>query len=605
MNRRKYLAALGVLGSGTAAAMGTGAFTSTSASRDVSVSVADDTNGYLGLSASPNENGEFASVDTSSGGDGEIALDFGASDGGGSGVGLNSTYNFDDVFRIENQGTQTIYVWANFSGEDLDDDDIWFYPGSNSDRELNDGSNSVVTLTTGQQVNVGVHIDTSEALSSTDDQALTASLTADVDVPGGSQPSGPAGEDAAVVSKDADTGEFDSIQEAINSVDGTTVLVESGRYEESVTIDVDGLTLEAAEGASPTVDASGIDGGSIPVLVDADGVTVDDANIDFNSGIDVGADFSDYEPVFEPDTEDVVVGDTGNGADYDSIGAAIDTEGANTDILVKSDYDSSNEVIEDDNGFNLINIDKENVRVVSEEGPDKTEITVSTDNGSEVDRARVVDIRSEDVVVQGFDITSPGQEAIFVLDTPVDASGIKIRDNKVQSDNSGILVGGFDTAVATTNGILIANNKIEHKRNGISFSGTEGDKPVQNNPIIRRNTIIGTVTPANDLPIIAGIALGFGNATVTNATVEANLVETSYQGFRRDDDGDTVDSLTNNHFIGNTYGVKNDVSGDLDATENWFGTEDRDTVEGQIGGSGGDTDFDPFAGVPIDPDAGN
>ena len=277
MNRRKYLAALGVLGSGTAAAMGTGAFTSTSASRDVSVSVADDTNGYLGFSASPNENGEFASVDTSSGGDGEIALDFGVSDGGGSGVGLNSTYNFDDVFRIENQGTQTIYVWANFSGEGLDDDDIWFYPGSDSDRELNDGSNSVVTLTTGQQVNVGVHIDTSEALSSTDDQALTASLTADVDVPGGSQPSGPAGEDAAVVSKDADTGEFSLIQNAIDSVDGTRILVEPGTYDESVTIDVDGLTLEGPNaGIDGDSDARGDEasfrlGGDIT----ADGVTVD------------------------------------------------------------------------------------------------------------------------------------------------------------------------------------------------------------------------------------------------------------------------------------------------------------------------------------------
>nr|WP_094583570.1 DUF1102 domain-containing protein [Halorubrum ezzemoulense] len=279
MNRRKYLAALGVLGSGTAAAMGTGAFTSVSASRDVSVSVADDTNGYLGLSASPNENGEFASVDTSSSGDGEIALDFGASDGGGSGVGLNSTYNFDDVFRIENQGTQTIYVWANFSGEDLDDDDIWFYPGSDSDRELNDGSNSVVTLTTGQQVNVGVHIDTS-VLSSAENQALTASLTADVDVPSGSQPSGPVGEDAAVVSKDADTGEFDSIQGAINAVDGTTVLVESGRYEESVAIDVDGLTLKGVEGANPTVTQSS---GSV-VGINADSVTIDGLTVEAGNG---------------------------------------------------------------------------------------------------------------------------------------------------------------------------------------------------------------------------------------------------------------------------------------------------------------------------------
>ncbi|WP_272041735.1 DUF1102 domain-containing protein [Halorubrum ezzemoulense] len=245
----------------------------------------------------------------------EIALDFDASDSGGSGVGLNSTYNFDDVFTIENQGTQTIYVWANFSDGDLNDDDIWFYPGSDSDRKLNDGSNSVVTLTTGQQVNVGVHIDTS-VLSSTGDQGLTATLTADVDVPGdpGSQPSDPAGEDAAVVSKDPDVGEFDSIQGAIDDVDGTTILVEPGRYEESVTIDVDGLTLEGAGADSTTIVGQGSDTLATESDGTVDGVTVRGFTVEAAAGssaVDVSTASENTDLTF---SENTFRGDSGAAA---------------------------------------------------------------------------------------------------------------------------------------------------------------------------------------------------------------------------------------------------------------------------------------------------
>jgi parallel beta-helix repeat protein len=296
MKRRNLLIALGGA-AGASGLIGTGAFTSVTADRDVTVNVADDTNGYLGFSASQSANGEFASVS----GD-EIALDFDTSDGGGSGVGLDSTYNFDDVFTIENQGTQTIYVWANFSGEDLNDDDIWFYPNSDPTKRLNDGDNSVVTLPVGEQVNVGVHIDTS-ILSSTDDQSLTATLTADVDIPDeDSTPRDPAGGDAAVVSKNPDQGEYSSIQAAIDAVDGTTVYVEPGVYEETVNADVEGLTLASTQGRDDTTigdpDGQTLSG---PVLqVNAPDVTVDGFEIagasgggESGQGVDVNGDAND------------------------------------------------------------------------------------------------------------------------------------------------------------------------------------------------------------------------------------------------------------------------------------------------------------------------
>lgn len=442
MNRRKYIATLGVLGSGTAAAMGTGAFTSASASRDVSVSVADDTNGYLGFSASSGENGEFASVDTSSGGDGEIALDFGASDGGGSGVGLNSTYNFDDVFRIENQGTQTIYVWANFSGEDLDDDDIWFYPGSDSDRVLNDGSNSVVTLTTGQQVNVGVHIDTS-VLSSTDDQALTATLTADVDVPGGedgSQPSDPVGEDAAVVSKDPDAGEFRSIQDAIDAVDGTTVLVEPGTYDESVTIDVDGLTLEGTGAGATTIDAGGAEFG---VEISADEVSVRGLQVE---GFEVIG-------IFDDDEEATVLVENNVVKNPDP-----DPDGATVQPIQLTGGDGSRVIDNTVEGVPEFEGAEWSSTGILAEGTDNAEI-----------RNNTVDVDSTGIAISTF----------FG-----DATGNTIEGNNVSSDTgTGISVQTNSNSVSDTD---VINNIIQDSSTGLNLIEDGGDG------------ITGTVVSNND-----------------------------------------------------------------------------------------------------------
>lgn len=73
--------------------------------------------------------------------------------------------------------------------------------------------------------------------------------------PGGT--GAPVNNDAILVSKNLDGREgFDTIQSAVDSAsNGNTIFVEPGEYTESVTIDVEGLTLKAADGASPTIDA--------------------------------------------------------------------------------------------------------------------------------------------------------------------------------------------------------------------------------------------------------------------------------------------------------------------------------------------------------------
>ena len=111
--RRKFLAGLGALVSGSAAAMGTGAFTSTEAERSINVNVAEDTNAFLGLdsiSGSPNSE-DYARVTEN----GELQL-FATRNVDGDGFNLDSVTLVDDLFKITNQSSQGQYVYLGEIG---------------------------------------------------------------------------------------------------------------------------------------------------------------------------------------------------------------------------------------------------------------------------------------------------------------------------------------------------------------------------------------------------------------------------------------------------------------------------------------------------------
>ena len=114
MNRRKFIAAAGSAAALGGGAMGTGAFTSADVDRGVEVTVTTDENAYLSLT--PNDsysgvgggNSPFAEV---TGNSNELKLVFGDSGNGGSGIGPNSTYFFEQrIFDIENQGTTDVGI---------------------------------------------------------------------------------------------------------------------------------------------------------------------------------------------------------------------------------------------------------------------------------------------------------------------------------------------------------------------------------------------------------------------------------------------------------------------------------------------------------------
>lgn len=189
MNRRQFVIGLGATVAGGGAALGTGAFTSVDADRTANVEVADEDQAYLGISPSPTENGAFANDAPSSDGK-TLSLDFNNSISGQSseGVGQSSVYEFDDVFRIENRGTQTVYVNISDVSTHGGDTTVRFYvrDGSGNRKFITPGSNEL-EAGTGTTNNIGVYIDTAQeseystSVNSSGTATITANASSDSD----------------------------------------------------------------------------------------------------------------------------------------------------------------------------------------------------------------------------------------------------------------------------------------------------------------------------------------------------------------------------------------------------------------------------------------
>jgi hypothetical protein len=255
MKRRKLLFSIGTV-AGTGGIVGTGAFTSVSANRDVTVAVADDASGYLGLAPSGGSNGTFATM-----ADDTLALAFDETAVGGQGLGTDSVYDFDDVFEVTNQGTQPIYVWATFDGgtggfqAGGTDTDVWLYPNGDSNVKLRDSGNDALYLGVGASVNVGVHVDTDDL---DQDQALTMTVNADaanpasgnvVDANGAAIP-GPTG--GLVSYWPLDGVETGTVEDVVGSNDGTPngVSATGGQVGDAASFDGDDDYVEVPDDPS-------------------------------------------------------------------------------------------------------------------------------------------------------------------------------------------------------------------------------------------------------------------------------------------------------------------------------------------------------------------
>jgi len=182
MKRRTLLATLGVTAAGTA--IGTGAFTSVEATRTVNVNIADEDQALLAME--PIDDTITADEER-----GEIRLSFDEDpgDGGnGRGPGSESTYLFDRLFRVTNQGTQDVFFESDFEKTHGDQEigNVGFYVAETDDSLL-DGESAVAKIEPGQAAEIGTLIGTQGVDPELDNSAefdFDATITASDEVPG-------------------------------------------------------------------------------------------------------------------------------------------------------------------------------------------------------------------------------------------------------------------------------------------------------------------------------------------------------------------------------------------------------------------------------------
>ena len=583
MQRRRLLLGVGTA-AGVAGAVGSGAFTSVSAQRDVTVQVADDSDALLSLQPGTGPNAEaFTTVS-----DGLVGLDFSETAGGGSGLGTDSTYQFDGLLSVRNRGTQRVYVYARVSGG-VSNDELYFYPGSDTTVQLRDRANEVVELAPGESQTVGVFVDTS-ALES--DVTTEATFVATTERPDESFTVGETPSDAVLVSRQSDRGEFDRIQPAVDAiregtVPGSALQVDPGRYATDGPISVAGVPDLRVRG-----DGSGGDPESNTVLESqvtvsgADSVTLQDLRV---TGVENGDDttgdgvvsFGTDGPVSNVVLENVAV------VDNRQAGVALRSGGQ---LLVR------NSVI-DDNGGSGIDTGGVSGRI------EFTRIRNNGGSGVEMDglgseaELELLDVVVEDNERSGVDVFGDTVDAVTVAESVIDDNGgaglavgtaydggrlttVAITDVSA-SDNggSGVIVFGESASDLTVRNVRAVDNGANGvDLNGVSFAtptvervtavGNDGNGIVLGN-LIAETTATGqlrrTLVEANGgRSDYSGVAVfdGVGNVGTNVAVGDSNVVDNAGVGVSTDDTADGVEvSLSNVFLDGNERGTSAGVGG--------------------------------------------
>lgn len=122
MKRRQLLLGGGAMFGG-ASILGTGAFTSVAADRDVAVNVAGDSDAFLQLRGATDDNGdELPNAQYVRETSGTLELNFTGDnsqiDGGGEGFNARADTGISRVFEVRNQGTQEVDVTLRTAAQD-------------------------------------------------------------------------------------------------------------------------------------------------------------------------------------------------------------------------------------------------------------------------------------------------------------------------------------------------------------------------------------------------------------------------------------------------------------------------------------------------------
>ena len=169
MERRKFVIGAGALATGSAAALGTGAFSSVEAERSVEIDVEGDAEAYLRLTGDE----EFIDDDTPQ--DSELEFAFGVNEEteeGGQGFNDDAVTVVEDIVTIENQGTEDT-VQVDF-GEDGDNDDEVTVNLDDADVKLmlpEDVSDR--TIDVGNSTTIDIEVDTRDPEGSDSEEDIT------------------------------------------------------------------------------------------------------------------------------------------------------------------------------------------------------------------------------------------------------------------------------------------------------------------------------------------------------------------------------------------------------------------------------------------------
>jgi hypothetical protein len=147
MKRRKFILGAGSLAAGSAAAVGTGAFSSASVdNRSFEGTIVNDNSALLRLNPTVSP---YATQD----GNGYLSVEI-------DGLNQESTFTFMQLFRIHNDGTQTVDVSiSDVSGSGVGSA-VQAVPGDkvNSGTSVNDLQSNSITLGPGEALDVGVEL---------------------------------------------------------------------------------------------------------------------------------------------------------------------------------------------------------------------------------------------------------------------------------------------------------------------------------------------------------------------------------------------------------------------------------------------------------------
>jgi nitrous oxidase accessory protein NosD len=613
MKRRTLLVGLGGI-AGAGGAIGSGAFTSVSARRDLEVQVADDSDALLAMEPAGGPNGAYAS-----GSGGTIALDFSSSNGDvtGDGVGVDSVYDFDDVFRITNQGTQTVYVWITLSGgSQFDDDNLYFYPDGDSSVQLNDGepagsaSDQVLGLPVGESATIGVHVDT-EALS-TGSETLTATVHADVDEgpSDGSESVDGVGDEFVVVDQSGG-GDFTSINDALEGVSGTTILVEEGTYEENLAI---GSPAAGTDSESAPLAGLRVVGRGRPTV---DGwVQILDPDVTFEGFEVTGQLFGFGIAAFEPGVEirdNRVAGvDNGifvSGFDLTVVGNTVEDYARSGILTSKRTYAGDGTPTVADNTL-----------VAGAESGEEAFAADQESDEFQVPPVGMYVIGAADV--DGNDVTGNlstgpgGYDGVGVV--LADAAGAVVRDNRITGNDVGIEVGGIDVdddgTTEGATGTRIERNRIAtNLLGGIELARRVEDTTIRLNAIESNGVVLGgdgepvLGDHGDDGPVLgilglrAGIKIGTleGNGPLPTGTevVANDVVDNAPLGVLNlapvEDPAENQFVVANRNWWGSPDGPYAETTNGVDGpviVDTWSTVSGYDAATGEVSASDWNTD---------------